>query len=291
MFSPGDSHLVHGETLQLKVSADTVLFQNDPDNNFGAVDSLAVGGTAGGPLARSLLKFDVASSLPANAKIISAQLKFEVVKVPTSGGRPSDLQLHRMLHDWIEGSEAGGPRGAAAVAGEPTWNFRVHPTVRWSQPGGAAPADFSPAVSAAVRVTGIGRYEFASTPELIADLQVWLTNPTGNFGWMMLSQAERTPETARRIGAREAGARGPLLTIDYAVEPQLRIDRFEIVANEFRLHFLAELNRRYQVEVRDALVAGEWNSLTNFAPFPMPTNVVVGDAANRPRRFYRLRSP
>ena len=133
LLSLGNFNFVHGETIQLQASADTVLFQNDPDNNFGAVDSLAVGGTASGALARSLIKFDVAASLPANAKIVSAQLKFEIVKIPTSGGRPSDLRLQRMLQDWSEGSQAGGPRGATAVTGESTWNFRVHPTVRWSE--------------------------------------------------------------------------------------------------------------------------------------------------------------
>ena len=291
LLSLGNFNFVHGETIQLQASADTVLFQNDPDNNFGAVDSLAVGGTASGALARSLIKFDVAASLPANAKIVSAQLKFEIVKIPTSGGRPSDLRLQRMLQDWSEGSQAGGPRGATAVTGESTWNFRVHPTVRWSQPGGAAPADFLTATSAAVRVTGIGRYEFLSTSALVADVQAWLTNPPGNFGWMVLSQAERTPETARRIGAREAGARGPLLTIDYTLEPELRIETFLVGTHEFRVQFLAQSNRTYQVEFREALAAGNWNSLTNFAPFPMPSNVGVSDAAKQPSRFYRLRSP
>ncbi|MEO8427098.1 MAG: DNRLRE domain-containing protein [Verrucomicrobiota bacterium] len=291
VFSLGDSHSAHGETIQLKASADTTLFQHDPDNNFGAVNSLSAGGTAGGPLARSLIKFDVGGNLPAAAKIISAQLKFEIVKVPTSGGRPSDFRLQRMLQDWTEGSGTGGPRGAAAAAGESTWNFRTHPTVRWSQPGGAAPADYLPSVSASVRVAGIGIYQFASTPELIVDVQAWLANPASNFGWMMLSQAERTPETARRIGAREAGERGPVLTIDYTIEPQLRIDRFEIVTNEFRFHFLAESNRAYVAETREAFAVGQWNSLTNFAPFLISTNVIVSDATNRPQRFYRLRSP
>ena len=187
-----DAHALHGKTIQLKASADTVLFEKDPDNNFGAVDSLAVGGTAGGPLARSLLKFEVAAALPSNAIITSAHLNFEIVKVPTSGGQPSDFRLHRMLQNWSEGTNAGGPRGAAAVAGESTWNFRVHPTVRWSQPGGAAPVDYWPSASASVRVAEIGRYEFVSTPELTADVRAWRANPANNFGWIMLSQAERT---------------------------------------------------------------------------------------------------
>ena len=291
LFSPGALHPVRGETIQFSTSADTTIFQHDPDNNFGAVDSLAVGGTASGSLARSLLKFDAAGTLPATATIISVQLDFEIVKVPTSGGRPSDFRLQRMLQNWTEGSQAGGARGEAAATGESTWNFRAHPTVRWSQPGGAAPADFLPTASASVRVAGIGRYKFASTPELIADMQAWLANPASNFGWIMLSQTERTPETARRIGAREAGERGPVLTIEFRVEPQLRIDGFEIVKHEFRLHFLAESNRAYVVETREALATGEWNVLAHFGPFPIPTHVTATDAANRPERFYRLQSP
>ena len=291
VFTLGNNHPVRGETIQLPASADTTLFEHDPDNNFGAVDSLAVGGTAAGTLARSLLKFDVSGILPPTAKIISARLKFEIVKVPTSGGQPSDFRLHRMAQDWSEGTSAGGPRGAPAATGEPTWNFRANSLTRWSQPGGAAPTDFLPIASASARVAGIGLYEFVATPELIADVQVWLVSAAGNFGWIMLSQAERTPETARRVGAREAGDRGTMLTIEYTVEPQLKIDRLEIVTNEFRLHFLADSNRTYHVETRDALVAGAWNSLTNFGPFPIRSNIVASDSIRSPQRFYRVRSP
>ncbi|MCI0536822.1 MAG: DNRLRE domain-containing protein [Verrucomicrobiales bacterium] len=293
LFVLGDLPPGRGETIELKPTADTTLFQRSPDNNLGAVDSLAVGGIATGPLARALLKFDVAASLPANAKITSARLAFEVVKVPTSGGRPSDFRLHRFLQAWNEGRKAGGPMGAAATEGESTWNFRVHPTIRWSQPGGGAPVEFPATPSASVRIGGVGRYEMASTSGLVADVQAWLTEPASNFGWILISQAERTPETARRIATREASARGPVLTIEYTTSPSapLHIDRFEIVANEFRLHFTAEPNQSHQVEFSETLTASGWSTLTNLAPFVMPTDVVVSDGANRPQRFYRLRSP
>ena len=84
-----------------------------------------------------------------------------------------------------------------------------------------------------------------------------------------------------------------MLTIEYTTEPvpPLSIARFEVITNEFRLYFLAEANRKYQVEFRDLLGGGEWISLTNLAPSSVSTNVVVGDVVNRSQRFYRLRSP
>lgn len=284
---------VRSETIQLRPSADTTLFQHNADNNLGAVDSLAVGGIATGPLARALVKFDVAASLSAQVTVTSVRFAFEVVKVPTSGGRPSDFRLHRLMQPWTEGMKAGGPLGMAATEGESTWNYRAHPTFRWSQPGGAAPVDFAATPSAAARITGVGRYEIVSAQDLVADVQAWLTNPASNFGWILISQGERTPETARRIGAREAGERAPVLLIDYttgSASPP-RIDRFEIVTNGFRLHFTAEAGRPYKVEFSETLAPNAWTTLTNLPSPVVSTNVVVSDAANRPQRTYRLRSP
>ena len=48
-----------------------------------------------------------------------------------------------------------------------------------------------------------------------------------------------------------------MLTIDYTTTAvtQPSIARFEVITNEFRLYFLAEANRQYQVEFRDLLGA------------------------------------
>ena len=287
------AHPASGALLQLRPSADTTLFQANPDNNLGAVSSLAVGGTAGGPIARGLIRFDLAGRLPANAKIISAQLQFEVVKVPSSGGLGSNFQLHRQLQDWVEGTKASGSVGALATEGESTWNSRKRSTLPWSQPGGAASVDFSATPSASVRVAGVGVYTFASTPELVADVQAWVTHSAADFGWMMISEAEGASETARRIGAREAGEHAPLLILEYSAEivTQPRIERFEVVTNEFRLAFRAEANRAYQVEFRERLAEGDWISITNITPFPVSTPVLAAGVLHTRQGFLRLISP
>ena len=283
-----------GETVRLNPAADTTLFQTNPNNNLGSVDTLAVGATAAGLLSRALVKFDLAFQIPPEATITSVRLSFAVVKVPTSGGRPSNFLLHRLLQAWAEGNKSGGPLGAAATAGEATWNFRNHQSASWSQPGAAAPDDFMSSASASTSVAGVAQYEFSSTPGLVADVQSWLANPASNFGWIVISQSERTPESARRIATREAGARSPVLTIEYTATtavPLLRIDLIERVDGQLRLHFLAQPNRIYNVEFLPTLGLTPWSTVTNVGPFAAMTNIVVRDSLADRSRFYRLRTP
>ena len=283
-----------GETVRLNPVADTTLFQTHPNNNLGGVDTLAVGSTATGRFSRALLKFDLNSQIPPEATITSVRLSFAVVKVPTSGGRTLNFLLHRLLRTWSEGNKSGGPLGTAATAGESTWNFRIQPSASWSQPGAAAPDDFVPSSSASTPVANVGPYEFNSTPGLVADVQSWLANPGHNFGWILLSQSERTPETARRIATREAGDRSPVLTIEYTAAPPVplpRIDLVERVNGQLRLHFLAQPNRIYHVEFLPALGVTPWKTVTSVGPFAARTNFVVSDSAAERSRFYRLRIP
>src|SRR5207249_7454081 len=50
-----------------------------------------------------------------------------------------------------------------------------------------------------------------------ADAQAWLNNPATNFGWMLITESERTPESARRFGSREDPSHAPVLVIGYLV--------------------------------------------------------------------------
>ena len=61
-------------------------------------------------------------------------------------------------------------------------------------------------------------YEFESTFDTVADLQLWLNHPENNFGWMLISQSEDTPFTARRFNSREEPfGNVPFLTVDFEV--------------------------------------------------------------------------
>ena len=104
-----------------------------------------------------------------------------------------DIRLHRLLADWQEGAGQGFGNegsGADAAPGDVTWNYRVFMSLDWSTPGG----DFFPVASATATVGGTGSYTWESSG-LVTDVQRWLDDPAGNFGWVLLGDetAERQP--------------------------------------------------------------------------------------------------
>ena len=82
----------HSATVTLEPSADTALWELGPDNNLGG--TLLYSGTTAIPSkSRTLVKFDVADSVPAGVTITSASLRLVVVKVPVE--RVFDPRLGR----------------------------------------------------------------------------------------------------------------------------------------------------------------------------------------------------
>lgn len=204
-------------TVTLHPVADTTLFQTFPDNNYGRF-SLVAGTTAEGQLSRALVKFNPGTNLPPGAVISSVQLTFRVNRAPHTPVT-STFDLHRMLVDWREGTGGSGSqqtRGApAAKANESTWNAQFSPSTPWTDPGASAPHDFADAPSASAPLAGTSLV-FASTSKLIADLQSWIDNPGTNFGWILISESEDIPGTARRFNSRETSTTtSPTLLITY----------------------------------------------------------------------------
>ncbi len=280
-----------GETVSIRPIADTTLFQTDPNNNLGAVNTLSVGTTAAGLFSRALLRFDLAGSIPASATITSVKLAVSAVKAPTSGGGASVVEIHRMSQAWGEGSRSGGPRGAAASANEATWNARFHLNAFWSAAGAASPADFEVTASARTIVSVLGRYEFASTTRLVADAQGWLTNAAGNFGWILICENENPPESARRYGAREHATDAPLLTVDFVVPvtpPAPRISRAQKVGGEFALQFQGEAGVGYVVEYSDFTGPIQWTVLTNIGAHPVSAEIQVTNSISAHQRIFRI---
>ena len=124
-----------------------------------------------------------------------------------------------MLVDWTEGTGGSGSqtRGSAAKANESTWNMRLAPSTPWSAPGGAAPIDFEATPSASTPVTT--RLAFASTSQLVADVQAWVDDPSTNFGWILNTESEHMSGTARRFGSRESGTAPSLVVTFTAAAP------------------------------------------------------------------------
>jgi hypothetical protein len=202
--------------LSLSPVADTSLFQGNPDNNLGGHTNFAVGTMANGSVSRGLLRFDPTGLIPIDAIINSVTL---TLRVTASASQSATFELHPALVSWGEGTKTG-QTGAAATAGEATWNARFASTTLWETPGGLAGTDFATGSSASA-LAGATTLVFNSTPGLVLDVQNWLNDPASDFGWLLMSQSESILNTARRFGSREDGlGRGPVLLIDYSPVPE-----------------------------------------------------------------------
>jgi hypothetical protein len=154
-----------------------------------------------GSIRRGLIAFDIAGAIPVGATILSVSLTLNMTQQPAPGGGPEVITLHKVLADWGEGTSiAAGNEGggASASAGDATWLHRTFNTSLWGTPGG----DFDATASGSQTVSGVGSYTWESTPEMVADAQLWLDSPTSNFGWAVLGN-ESTTQTAKRFDTKE----------------------------------------------------------------------------------------
>jgi hypothetical protein len=269
--------------VTLSPEADTSLFEYAPDDNLGGTTlvagSIGVGG--GGKRSRALIQFST-TNIPSDAAIItSATLTMNVIKLSGSA-QPSTFDLHRVLRTWGEGDKAGTSRGSPASAGEATWNARLFPSTPWNAPGGSAPVDFAAAVSSSTFISDAGPYAFT---DVLPDVQFWLAHPEQNFGWILISQDEGTPYTARRFGSRESGSAA---TLDLEYIPRPTIEHSQRVGNQFSLSFLAQAGQFYSVECRDSFSTGVWANYTNLPPLSLIQHLTVTAPVTVQQRFYRI---
>lgn len=207
---------VRAELLVLDSARDNTLIQvpsaGSQQMSNGRGPNLFVGRNNGDPgtfLRRGLLRFQVADAIPEGAQILSVSLTMQV----TQGNNADVIQLRRLLRDWGEGaSSASGGMGAPAEPPDATWYFNQFDTSRWSTPGG----DFAAFASASTAIRTPGLYTWASTENLIADVQRWLDDPDSNFGWLLMG-GETQAGNVHGFATREAGGAltPPRLTIEY----------------------------------------------------------------------------
>src|SRR5262249_510298 len=176
-----------GQTALLAPVADTSLFEAAPDNNLGGLEELPAGTTDDGVVSRLLLKFDFGGQVPIGATITQATLFVTVVRTPLFE-EDSTFPLHRFLRDSRAGTKRRDPEGEPASGGEATGNARLHPATLWGTPGGQAGTDFFAEPSSEVFMAGFDTYVFASA-RLLADVQSWVDEPAGNFGWMLKTES------------------------------------------------------------------------------------------------------
>lgn len=201
-----------GETVVVQTLQDATLIE-DPvgalANGSGPAFFVGRTGQASASLRRALLRFDVAASLPAGARVTGARLDLSLTP---SHSQPIELALHRVTAAWGEGAAASsGGGGAIATPGDSTWIHGFYDTDPWANPGG----DFAPLASAVSTVAGAGGYAWGSTPALVADVQSWLDAPASNHGWILIG-GEDAPSTSKRFDSRESA--------DPISHPQLLIE-------------------------------------------------------------------
>src|SRR6266545_570955 len=202
------------DTVTLGTSKDNTLYQSATGSlSNGAGSYFFVGRTDAAQIRRGVLAFNVAGSIPAGSTITSVMLTLNLSRTRDSSSRT--VELRRLLADWGEGTSNADVQegaGAPATTGDATWIHRFYNTVFWGSSGG----DFSGTESATNdSVGGTGDYTWSSA-QMVADVQSWLDNPSGNFGWIVLGN-EVQNLTAKRFDTKENGTVGdrPELTITY----------------------------------------------------------------------------
>jgi hypothetical protein len=213
------------DTIMIFASQDNTIFQELPANSDGGGAALFVGETERSSARRGLIGFDITHNIPAGTIITSVQLSLFQEQVARGANGATPIELHRLLDDWGEGTTGEGMPPARSGRGFPTpadgttatWSHRFYDTVPWNNPGG----DFVATASGSTMV-GLTRqaYVWDSTPALVADVQGWLDDPAGNFGWLLMG-LESTAGTARRFDSREAAisAVWPELTVTFSGAP------------------------------------------------------------------------
>ena len=201
------------EMVHITADRDNTLIE-DPDgalsNGIGL--HLRAGRTnqAMNSIRRGLLRFDVASALPANAIIDRV---FLTLYQNSNNTEPADVSLHSVLSDWGEGdSFSGGGSGAPAEPGDATWLHTFYDYDFWVQQGG----QFVSSASATATIAGNDFYTWQSTNQMVNNVRYWLNHPERNFGWLVMGD-EDTGGSVKRFDSRTGKIidQHPMLTIDY----------------------------------------------------------------------------
>jgi hypothetical protein len=195
---------------------------------------------------RGLIQFDIASVIPAGATITAVSLTMR--DVMGLNGDPV-VELHTALNSWGEGTSfQNGGMGATATTGDATWIYRFFDDAskKWANPGG----DYSSTVSGSAVVSddlGGGQLFTWTGPQMVVDVQAWLSSPSTNFGWFLLGDESRG-QSAKRFNSGESTIAPnvpPVLTVTYVIpEPST------LVLSAFGILGLAGAVRRHRLVPR-----------------------------------------
>jgi len=209
---------IFAESAEITASRDNTLYETASGNiSNGEGIHFFAGRTNQGSnnLRRGLIYFPVHDFVSSGVKIDSVFLFLTLTK---SRAGDQEISIHRVTSDWGEGnSNAGSVKdgdGAPADTNDATWFHSFYDTVQWQKSGG----DYEALASASSIVKdATGPYTWGSTSQLVMDVQNWLDEPSGNFGWLVLGN-ESAAKTAKRFASRENTSDGaqPTLLVYYS---------------------------------------------------------------------------
>lgn len=194
------------------------------DNSIYSEDTLASNGkgfyvfagkTLNGTSRRALMKFDF-SAIPAGVQIQSVKLQVAVTGGSANTTSTYNFSLHKLSKDWGEGNSSGSGQGAPAMTNDATWKYTFYPSNNWTNRGG----DFvlSPSITSSITFTPFPlNYGVLSNTGMKNDVSNWLSNPSNNFGWIMIGD-ETMPGSAMKFGSKDGNFYPkPILTVLYTL--------------------------------------------------------------------------
>jgi len=200
-------------TVYLLPSKDNTIFDDQPSQaSNGQGIYLYAGLNSLNSNRRGLIAFDL-TAIPANATVTAASLSMFLAE----NGFLSEevISLSKVGRDWGEGASNAGTSGFAsgqAQSGDATWVHNFFNTSFWASPGG----DFTATPSANTLVSYQNASYIWSSAGLVADVQSWISDPSTNFGWVILGD-EFDQGNGQRFGTREHSTNPPQLAVTYQV--------------------------------------------------------------------------
>ena len=255
--------------------ADATIRSDAPDNNFGGAPFVMAGViNAGAGLSRGLIRFDL-SGLPTNATVSNATLTVVGVNLAVQ----DYFRLSRVLTDWSEA--------------DVTWDS---PSLfsRWYAPGGQIGADFFGSYSSSSLVSAPGTNQFTDNPPhpgagLVYDTQLWISQPTQNYGWILQALNEGPNGSLVELGSGEDPGNQPVLTVGYTLPftpPVLTL--VSSGGGQFCFSINIEPYHGYGIQRCSDLSRTNWVNLLTLDPPPYPQEYQLCFPMTTNNMFYRI---
>ncbi len=224
---------VSTETVTFSVLEDSSIIPRRANINYGALAGITVS-DSGVNHWNTLLEFDqnVIESTLLDSTVVDATLRLYVTDASLSTTETNDLNVHRLLESWEEGS-ATGPGGTGSGV---TWNCAIDTDVsnnvadcltQWNG-GNVATITDTLLVEESMENTWIEL-------DVTNDVQQFLDGTNENYGWL-LSLGDITnqgwPGNVLSFSSKEAGSNPPELKIDFESSPEFLVNEHNLILSE-----------------------------------------------------------